>query len=299
MVAASSLPQARPLWTQRLAGDTLVARRGLAVHDYTALVYFTAGSAVVQQRERFVVRAGDVYLVPAGERHGLVSARSPEAWGLGFCPACFAPTELAPLLTPFERAAAGACTVVHIPAARQDHLAGLWEELHREGGRDASSAHAEVVMKSLLGLILAEVARAGSGALAAGVGAGFVADALRFIERRCLGPISLGDVAAAVRRSPSHVSTAVRRATGTTVMQWVIAGRLAEARNRLLHTDEMVDVIAERVGYADPTHFIRLFRRSHGLTPAAWRAQQRYHRPGREGAATPARPRRARRSGRG
>jgi AraC-like DNA-binding protein len=37
----------------------------------------------------------------------------------------------------------------------------------------------------------------------------------------------------------------------------------------------MVDVIAERVGYADPTHFIRMFRRQHGATPAAWRASQR------------------------
>ena len=33
-----------------------------------------------------------------------------------------------------------------------------------------------------------------------------------------------------------------------------------------------VDVVAERVGYADATHFIRMFRREHGTTPAAWRA---------------------------
>lgn len=32
---------------------------------------------------------------------------------------------------------------------------------------------------------------------------------------------------------------------------------------------------AERVGYADPTHFVRTFRREHGTTPAAWRAAQR------------------------
>ena len=78
-----------------------------------------------------------------------------------------------------------------------------------------------------------------------------------------------------VDRSPSHVSTVVRRATGKSVGAWILAGRLAEARNRLLHTDERVEVIAERVGYADPTHFIRLFRRMHDATPAAWRARQR------------------------
>jgi AraC-like DNA-binding protein len=56
---------------------------------------------------------------------------------------------------------------------------------------------------------------------------------------------------------------------------WIIAGRMAEARRRLLHSDESVEVIAERVGYADPTHFVRLFRREHGSTPAAWRARLR------------------------
>lgn len=75
--------------------------------------------------------------------------------------------------------------------------------------------------------------------------------------------------------NPAHVTTLVRRATGRPVQAWIIAGRLAEATRRLRHTDEIVDVIAERVGYADATHFIRLFRREHGITPAAWRSRQR------------------------
>jgi AraC-like DNA-binding protein len=55
-------------------------------------------------------------------------------------------------------------------------------------------------------------------------------------------------------------------------VEWIIAGRMAEARHLLLHSDQMVDVVAERVGYADPTHFIRMFHRTHGATPAAWRS---------------------------
>ena len=42
-----------------------------------------------------------------------------------------------------------------------------------------------------------------------------------------------------------------------------------------------VDVIAERVGYADATHFIRLFRRAHGVTPTAYRAD--HHGPSSPG----------------
>jgi AraC family transcriptional regulator, transcriptional activator of pobA len=265
----------KPVWAQRFTSGAMVSARPPVVHDFMALGFLTAGSAVMQQRGQHAIEAGDVYLVPAGERHGLVTARAPEAWGISFCPACYAPSELGELIDPFERATSGASTVVHIPASRQEHLASLCGELHRETSRGGSAAHVELAQKSLLVLILTEVARASAVTSTAGLQPTLVGDALRFIERNCLLPISLREVAVAVNKSPSHVATTVKAATGKTVVEWIIAGRLAEARNRLLHTDERIDVIAERVGYADPTHFIRLFRRAHDATPAAWRSRQR------------------------
>lgn len=264
-----------PVWAQRFTRDQLVPARPPVVHDFMALGFLTGGSAIMQQRERYDLQAGDVFLVPAGERHGLITARAPEAWGISFCPSCYAPSELGTLLDPFERAASGASTVVHIAASRQEYLASLCAELHRETTRGGSAVHVELAQKSLLALILTEVVRAGTVTSTAGHQPTLVGDALRFIERNCLLPISLRDVAAAVNKSPSYVATTVKGATGKTVVEWIIAGRLAESRNRLLHTDEMIDVIAERVGYADPTHFIRLFRRMHDATPAVWRARQR------------------------
>jgi AraC-like DNA-binding protein len=105
-------------------------------------------------------------------------------------------------------------------------------------------------------------------------GGGVVVDSLRFIERNCLGRLSLTEVAAAVGRSPTYVTAALTQATGRSAGAWIVSGRMAEARRLLLHSDEKVDVIAERVGYADATHFIRMFRRESGATPAAWRAAQ-------------------------
>jgi AraC-like DNA-binding protein len=247
-----------------------------AIHEHPALVFFTKGEVLFEQRGQLAVRAGDVLLVPAGEPHRVQSSQAWACWGIGFCASCYAPTELASVLDPFERARAGASAVVHIPSDRQEYLARLCAELHAETSAErAASPHAELVQKSLLALVLAEISRAASTTSSAGSQPTLVGDALRFIERHCLEPISLRDVAAAVHRSPSYVSTALRRATGKTVVEWIISGRLSEARNRLLHTDEMVDIIAERVGYADATHFIRLFRRAHGVTPAAWRAERR------------------------
>lgn len=243
-------------------------------HDHAALVLYLGGRATHEQRTQrtqLELGPGDVLLIPAGEPHRLIAARQMDIWGLGIHTSSFAGVDMAPLIEPFERVRAGATAVVHIPGERQASLAHFFQELKRES-EQAPQVSSESVQRSLLTLILAEVSRAGSWATAGAAHPPLVTEALRFIERHCLEPISLRDVAKAVNRSPAHVATALKQATGRTAQQWIIAGRLGEARKRLLHTDEFVDVIAERVGYADVTHFIRTFRRAHGVTPAAWRA---------------------------
>lgn len=243
------------------------------VHEFAAMVFYVDGRAEVEQRGRVRVEAGDVQLVPAGEAHRMICGGGAEAWGVGFNPVILAASEHAALLEPFERVRAGAAAVMPIPAGRQEHLRRLIAELREESAQAPTALQAQV-QRSLLTLVLAEVVRAApSGGESAT--APVVAQALRYIERRCLAPISLRDVAAALDRSPAYVTTALRMATGRTAQQWIAAGRLAEARRRLLTSDETVEAIAERVGGLDPTHFIRMFRREHGCTPAAWRAEHR------------------------
>ncbi|WP_394835908.1 AraC family transcriptional regulator [Pendulispora rubella] len=252
------------------------ARSPLRVHDHASLAFYVRGEAVIQQRQTLAVRAGDILVMPAGETHRTLSANHRSQWGIGFHVADFDEREMGSLLEPFERARQGSPPIVRIPDHRRVHLERLCAELHRETTHAANGArHRRIAQKSLLALILTEVARAASVTSGLPSEPTLTSEALSFIEANYLRPISLTDVAAAVRRSPSYTTTTLKRTTGKTVVEWIMAARLAEARSRLIHTDEMVDVIAERVGYADATHFIRLFRRAHGATPAAWRAQQR------------------------
>lgn len=244
----------------------------MAVHEHIALAYVLDGAASYELGGRFHVKTGDVVLVPAGLRHRVCTQGSLSVWGLGFSSASLAhdPQTLAPLLAPFDRARRGGTPVVTIEPARRAHLIQLLETVHEEGR--APSAHAALVHGSLLTLVLAELARASEATAEATRPAGLVDEALRYVERHCLEPLSVADVARALDRSATHVTTAVRRATGRTVGAWILAGRMAEARRRLASTDERIDVIGQRVGYLDATHFIRTFRRAHGATPAAWRA---------------------------
>jgi AraC family transcriptional regulator, transcriptional activator of pobA len=254
-------------------GDRTSCPRPVA-HSYAALAFYVGGQSRVELNGEWKLGEGDVLIVPAGQPHRMLQMRRPEFWGLSFCVPCFATEGSMSLLDPFERVRDGASAVVRIPAARCGHFEGLFREVERVGQAPGRPSNAlDAVQRSLLTLIIAEIDEAASpDGFPRGAGGGVVVDALRFIERNCLGRLTLADVAAAVRRSPAYVTTALTRATGRSAVQWIVSGRLAEARRLLLHSDERVDMVAERVGYADATHFIRMFRREHGTTPAAWRA---------------------------
>jgi len=245
-------------------------------HTYAALAFYTGGRSRMEINGEWTLREGDALLVPAGAPHRMLERKNAEYWGLAFCVPCFGASseETSGLLQPFERVRDGASAVVRIPQARQEYLATLFREL-----QNTPVTSPESIQRSLLTLILAEVDKSSSSGRPTAIGttSSVVTDALRFIERNCLGRrLTLKDIAEAVHRSPAYVTTALSRATGRSANEWIVSGRMAEARRLLLHSDEMVDVIAERVGYADATHFIRMFRREHGgATPTVWRAAQR------------------------
>ncbi|MEZ4450845.1 MAG: helix-turn-helix domain-containing protein [Nannocystaceae bacterium] len=257
-----------PVFVTRHASTEARSGHPPVTHAHAALAFLTAGRAHVEQEGRWTVEAGDVFLVPAGARHRALAVDPHTSWGLGICTSCLAADGAAELLEPFERVRAGGSAVVRIPTERRAFLEALFREL------DQADVPASV-QRSLVTLILHEVTRAARWPEATASGTGVVVESLRVIERRCLGPLTLVDVAAAVGRTPSHVTTALTRATGRSALAWILAGRMAEARRLLLHSDEPVEAIAGRVGYGDTTHFIRMFRREHGATPAAWRARAR------------------------
>jgi AraC-like DNA-binding protein len=256
---------------QRSIDDSHSSRRLPVTHSFAALAFYTGGQACVQQRGRWLLEQGDVLLVPAGEPHQLLEAQEAEIWGLGFCVPCFAADDAGLLLEPFERVRSGASPTVRIPSERHAFLLELFREL-QDTSRSRRDGEPHAVQRSLLTLILNEIRRASWGDANTSKQKSVVANSLSFIERNCLRSLTLKDVAAAVKRSPAYVTTALTRATGRSAVEWIIAGRRAEARRLLLHSDERVDAVAERIGYADSTHFIRLFQREHGATPAAWRA---------------------------
>ncbi len=99
-------------------------------------------------------------------------------------------------------------------------------------------------------------------------------EVFHFIDANYHQPITLKDVAQAVRYSPAYLTDLVRHQTGKTVNRWIVERRMAEACSLLRETDRSVDAIAEAVGYQNAGHFFRQFRQYHGTTPQSWRKAQ-------------------------
>lgn len=249
--------------------------RAPVAHEFAVVAYYVGGRSRVEQGLALDVVEGDVLLVPPGTIHRTLEKHRPEYWGLGVHLSSLAARDGAAWLQPFERVRDGATPVVRIPADRREYLERLFQELERESLDPRAPRDAlEAIQRSLLLLILNEVARASGTHEIPPSRSSLVTDTLRYIERHCLRHLTLREVAASVGRSPAHVTTVLKKATGLSAGEWIVSGRMSEARRLLLLSDEKIDVIAERVGYADATHFIRMFRRAHGATPAAWRSSR-------------------------
>ncbi|WP_164017944.1 AraC family transcriptional regulator [Pyxidicoccus trucidator] len=264
-----------PILVTRLQAKRTGMGGGSAVHTYAVVMLVTRGESRIRHAGDQVLRAGDVHLIPPGDAHrGGVS--DAEGWGLAFHPEVLARGEPggegegASRLGPLLRVRQG-CHPVLRPTLVQRKRLLRWmrlldEELaHEDRGREEAAI-------ALLRLVLIELERISTPAVGGEpTSVGLGRRALTYIETHCLEPLSLAKVARELGRSSAHVAGIVRQETGRTVGEWILECRMAEARRRLRGTDERVDIIAERVGYADVTHFIRLFRRVHGVTPAAWR----------------------------
>ena len=66
-----------------------------------------------------------------------------------------------------------------------------------------------------------------------------------------------------------------RQATGTTVGQWLLNQRLVLAQRMLEMTDEPIELVAERTGFASPVIFRRSFRKAFGIKPSVYRREFR------------------------
>jgi AraC-like DNA-binding protein len=92
------------------------------------------------------------------------------------------------------------------------------------------------------------------------------------LHARSAEQVSLQELAAATGLSQFYLLRVFGRCMGLPPHQYQTHVRLARAR-ALLRRGEPASQVAIAVGFADQSHFVRAFRRFHGLTPGAYFAR--------------------------
>jgi len=83
--------------------------------------------------------------------------------------------------------------------------------------------------------------------------------------------ISTGELAAAAGVHPVHLAATFRRFYHETIGEYVQKLRIARASKLLLEKEMPLSEIALSGGFADQSHFTRVFKRLTGITPGAFR----------------------------
>jgi AraC family transcriptional regulator len=87
--------------------------------------------------------------------------------------------------------------------------------------------------------------------------------------------VGLGDLAKAINVHPTHLARTFRARYGVSVGEYGRRLRLARAATELARTETPLSLIATEAGFADQSHFTRVFRRYVGTTPARFREATR------------------------
>lgn len=91
------------------------------------------------------------------------------------------------------------------------------------------------------------------------------------IHDRFQDSLRIADFAEAVDLHPAHVARVFRKHHRVSIGEYIRMLRLDWAARQLSKSEEPLSAIAVRAGYADQSHFTRVFKRHTGLTPAQYR----------------------------
>lgn len=92
-----------------------------------------------------------------------------------------------------------------------------------------------------------------------------------WIDREYLSPISLDQLAARFYVSKYHLCRAFKEATGFTILEYIRAKRILQAKVWLKEETSSVSSIANRLGFHSVSYFSQLFKNETGITPVEFR----------------------------
>lgn len=98
-----------------------------------------------------------------------------------------------------------------------------------------------------------------------------IRQAKQYIEENYSRSLTLEEVSEMAGFAPGYFSTLFKKETGVTFLEFLQSVRMDAAKKLLVSGNEGMNVICEKVGYADVKYFTKCFIKYTGLKPGEYR----------------------------
>ena len=254
-------------------------------HEYMQIWYVVSGSCThIVEGAEYPLRAKNIFVIPPFVEHGLKDERDNFTI---IC--CEVPAELITGDNLFDPAGRGLLRYTCIESfaavlsrTRPCHTPGelsrvmleqLLDEMLAEYDRRAE--YYEIILKADVLKLLTLLARDYSEAMADGGAivrsySAYIDKAVAFIEENFRDKLHIEDAAKAASMSVSYFSYFFRERTGRSFREYVSQRRIEAAKVILLQGGTAAEAAAG-AGFPDTAYFNRVFKKTQGVTPSAFR----------------------------
>lgn len=238
------------------------------LHDDNLLIYCTDGTGHVET-EFFEgeVKQGDVLLIPAGHAHHY-HADTVSPWTVYWFH--FDGKSSRELIDNLLYQTNQPVTSVGLQPQLIADFKRLFNTRHT-GYRSAAYIHAASIVRQILCYLAMEIRDA-----QAAQQHNFSLEAIQqFMLEHLGGELSLDTLATHFNLSKYHFSNKYKQLTGYPPIKHFIHMKMEHACYLLDSNQSSIKTISSQLGYDDPLYFSRLFRKTTGFTPTAYRQQKR------------------------
>ena len=177
------------------------------------------------------------------------------------------------IVKPRQASSPAACSLEQLAELRGSGLAWLAWRLAAE--LRASDAAAPMAAEGFALELLAAATREVRAVRHSGPPPAWLQSAEELLRAKVGEYVGLSDVASAIGVHPAYLARVFKAHYGVSVGEYGRRLRLAWAATEIARGDTPLATVATRAGFADQSHFTRLFKRYVGTTPARYRAEAR------------------------
>lgn len=284
-----SHPRDFPFWIQRNRHNVR-DMPAIHSHEFIELIYVAEGRGTHLFQDIFYeVRAGDVFVINPGERHGYSLEEDQEIAVVNclFEPG-FMPTLLLRELRisdsldffyvqPFLNEDVRFHHKLNLRGEAADKTGRILEEIHQEMDRQNPGFQAMIQLRMTeLFILLSRFYKERKNKTDSGSSKELLVRRIcGYVERHYSQKITLSTLSELFYIGPRQMNRLFNQFMGASVIDYVHRVRMEKAKRLLTDTDEKVTVVAEMVGYGDPAFFNKLFVREAGCPPGKYREENR------------------------